>query len=198
MAVPKRTRDVELHVEPIPEGSKVWINYAAANHDPEVFEEPDTFDIHRSIKRHMAFGLGVHFCIGAQLQGLKQSGSNKLRERIPNLELLDTGRESVPFSSGDGEHCPWKTMKSSPTLMGWIIRDVVITLVVAAGLTLGTLCTADGYGWVSGALDFDSRLYCLLRDLLRLHEWGHYLGALLQIKMPLGPYKGGFPRSVPY
>ncbi len=92
------TRDVTLHGETIPEGNKVWINYAAANRDPDVFDNPDQFDIRRPMKRHMAFGLGVHFCIGAPTARLEaEVALNRLRERLPGLALENTGERIGPF-----------------------------------------------------------------------------------------------------
>lgn len=92
------TRDVELHCQVIPEGNKVWINYAAANRDPDVFANPDEFDITRPLQRHMAFGLGVHFCIGAPTARLEaEVALNRLRERLPGLELVNTGERIGPF-----------------------------------------------------------------------------------------------------
>ncbi|MBO6702234.1 MAG: cytochrome P450 [Pseudomonadales bacterium] len=92
------TKDVELHGQVIPESSKIWINYAAANRDESVYENPDEFDMTRSMKRHMAFGLGVHFCIGAPTARLEaEVALRKLRERLPELELMDAGERIGPF-----------------------------------------------------------------------------------------------------
>lgn len=92
------TRDVVLHGETIPKDSKVWINYAAANRDAAVFERPDEFNLHRPIKRHMAFGLGVHFCIGAPTARLEaEIALAVLRERMPGLSLVNTGERIGPF-----------------------------------------------------------------------------------------------------
>jgi cytochrome P450 len=92
------TKDVTLHGKTIPEGSKVWINYAAANRDPAIFENPDEFDLHRPRKRHMAFGLGVHFCIGAPTARLEaEVALSVLREKLPTLSLDGSGQRIVPF-----------------------------------------------------------------------------------------------------
>ena len=92
------TRSVELHGQIIPEGSKVYINYAAANRDAGVFENPDEFSLHRESKRHMAFGLGVHFCIGAPTARLEaEVALSLLRQRVPDLRLLGDGERIGPF-----------------------------------------------------------------------------------------------------
>jgi len=61
-------RDTELGGVEIPQGSMVMIRYAAANRDESVFPEPDRFDIEReNANAQIAFGLGIHYCLGAQL-----------------------------------------------------------------------------------------------------------------------------------
>jgi cytochrome P450 len=52
---------------PIRAGQKVVVWFSSANRDPEVFEEPDRFDVGRSAGDHLAFGHGPHFCLGAHL-----------------------------------------------------------------------------------------------------------------------------------
>ncbi len=60
--------DVDLHGVTIPAGSTVLIGYAAANRDDRVFDEADSFDLEREdAKKHLAFGFGTHFCLGAPL-----------------------------------------------------------------------------------------------------------------------------------
>jgi cytochrome P450 len=61
------TRDVELHGRTMHAGDKLMVLIAAANRDPRVFEDPDRLDLTRPLPRHLGFGVGVHFCIGAQL-----------------------------------------------------------------------------------------------------------------------------------
>ena len=92
------TKDVRLHGETMPEGSKVYINYAAANRDPNIFENPDELNLHRPQKRHMAFGLGVHFCLGAPTARLEvEVALSVLRERLPDLRLIGQGERIAPF-----------------------------------------------------------------------------------------------------
>jgi cytochrome P450 len=69
-------------------GDGVIAPIAAANRDPEVFPEPDAFDIHRDARRHLAFGFGIHQCLGQQLARLElQIVFPKLFERFPTLRL---------------------------------------------------------------------------------------------------------------
>ena len=92
------TREVQLHNVAIPNNSKVYINYAAANRDATVFPNPDTFDLHRDRKRHLAFGLGVHFCLGAPMARMEaEIALTLLVKRLPNLRLLGTGERIAPF-----------------------------------------------------------------------------------------------------
>jgi cytochrome P450 len=74
----------------IPEGALVLGSVNAANRDERVFADPDTFDITRDPNRHMAFGTGVHACIGAPLSRLElQMGLTALIDQLPNLRLAD-------------------------------------------------------------------------------------------------------------
>ncbi|MEM7016296.1 MAG: cytochrome P450 [Pseudomonadota bacterium] len=92
------TRDAELHGTTIPKGSKVYLNYSAANHDPAAFPNPEVFDLERPKKRHLAFGLGVHMCLGAPMARLEgEIALRSLLTRIPNLHLVDDGERITPF-----------------------------------------------------------------------------------------------------
>ena len=79
---------VELSGVTIPEGALVLGSVNAANRDPAVFPDPDTFDLTRDPNRHLAFGTGVHSCIGAPLSRLElQMGLDALIEHLPDLRL---------------------------------------------------------------------------------------------------------------
>jgi cytochrome P450 len=92
------TEDVTLHGVTIPKDSKVMLHYAAANRDAEVWHDPDVFDITRTPKRHMSLGLGVHFCLGAQLARLEASTALRaLVQRFPDLKLKNAGERITPF-----------------------------------------------------------------------------------------------------
>ena len=65
------TEDTELCGAKIPAGSVVAPLMASANRDSAVFEDPDRFDVSRRPRGHLAFGHGVHFCLGAALARLE-------------------------------------------------------------------------------------------------------------------------------
>jgi cholest-4-en-3-one 26-monooxygenase len=66
------TRDFELRGVQIKQGDKVYLSYASANRDEEVFTDPDQFDIVRpNADRHLSFGAGPHFCLGSRLARLQ-------------------------------------------------------------------------------------------------------------------------------
>ena len=91
-------RDVEIGDTRIPAHSKVLTHYGAANRDPAVFENPGLFDPNRPIRKIMSFALGVHFCLGAELAKLEaQVTLSALRNRCPNLQLVNDGERIGPF-----------------------------------------------------------------------------------------------------
>ena len=82
------TRDVELRGERILEGEKVVLWYASANRDEEVFERPFRFDVRRRPNRHLAFGIGEHFCLGSHLARMETRVIfEELLRRLPDLQL---------------------------------------------------------------------------------------------------------------
>lgn len=92
-AVFRRTREaVELHGQTIPPGRLVLAMVGSANRDPRVFPDPDRFDIGRDPNPHLAFGHGIHFCVGAPLARLEaRVALPLLLERLGDFELADRG-----------------------------------------------------------------------------------------------------------
>jgi len=83
-------RRVDLHGATIPEGALVRLVWGSANRDEREFEEPDRFDVTRAIPRHLAFGQGVHFCLGANLARLEaRVAFEELLARIPEYQLRE-------------------------------------------------------------------------------------------------------------
>ncbi len=81
-------QDIEIKDTHIPQGHGVLCMLGAANRDPEVFQNPDAFDINRDARHHVAFSYGIHQCLGQFLARLElQTVFTKLFQRFPNLRL---------------------------------------------------------------------------------------------------------------
>jgi cytochrome P450 len=89
--------DTEIRGVHIPKDFPVLISYPSANRDAEVFTEPDRFTIERTdADKTLAFGLGVHYCLGSQFARREvRTLLSKLSERVSSIEL-----------AGDAEYCP--------------------------------------------------------------------------------------------
>lgn len=83
------TVDAQLGGVPIPKGARVYLNFASANHDDEVFKDPEKFDVHRAnVTEHIGFGKWTHFCIGASLARMEGRVSiEALIDRLDGLRL---------------------------------------------------------------------------------------------------------------
>jgi cytochrome P450 len=89
------TCPVTIHGVAVPTDSKVYMLFGSANRDPEAWDEPDRFDVTRDLKdlrkRHAAFGVGIHYCLGAPLS------------RIEGAVALDAVLDRMPDLRPDGE-----------------------------------------------------------------------------------------------
>ncbi|HWE68572.1 MAG TPA: cytochrome P450 [Acidimicrobiales bacterium] len=82
------------HGEEIPEGSIVLLVNGAANRDPRAFDQPDRFIADRPIERHLAFGHGIHFCLGAPLARMEtRIALEEIVRRFPRYEVDRAGIE---------------------------------------------------------------------------------------------------------
>ncbi|HUO04160.1 MAG TPA: cytochrome P450 [Candidatus Binataceae bacterium] len=104
----RAVEDVEIGGVKIAKGNHVVVIMGACNRDPERFSDPDRFDITRENIDHMAFGGGIHFCLGASLARLEaQIAIGSLVKRFPNIRLTGApleirdmynvrGRKAIP------------------------------------------------------------------------------------------------------
>jgi cytochrome P450 len=82
--------DLEIAGRTIREGERVHLLPAAAHRDPAVFPDPDRFDVRRQGDRHLAFGFGLHFCLGAALARVEaEEALGALLRRWPAMELAE-------------------------------------------------------------------------------------------------------------
>jgi cytochrome P450 len=86
------TRPVEMHGVTIPEDVRVLLVTGAAQRDPREYDEPDRFDIHRKIDRHLTFGFGHHLCLGKSLARQEcRVAFEELLSRFPDYEVDESG-----------------------------------------------------------------------------------------------------------
>jgi cytochrome P450 family 142 subfamily A polypeptide 1 len=84
------TEDHELHGRHLREGDKVLMLYQSANRDEEVFDEPDRFRVDRSPNPHLGFGIGTHYCLGANLAKAEIGiVFEELFRRLPDIRVPD-------------------------------------------------------------------------------------------------------------
>jgi cytochrome P450 len=81
--------DTEIRGVRIAKGQKVLISYPSANRDEEVFPDPDRFDIRRTPNHHLSFGIGEHFCLGANLARMQlRSILREVFTRLPDIRVV--------------------------------------------------------------------------------------------------------------
>ncbi|MCX2934563.1 cytochrome P450 [Mycobacterium sp. CVI_P3] len=97
-------KDTEFYGETVPEGSVMLFLLGAANHDDRRFPDGDRFDIHRANTKHVSFGIGAHYCMGAALARLEgRIALEEIFKRFPEWEIDIANAR----------------MASSPALRGW-------------------------------------------------------------------------------
>ncbi len=107
------TADTELAGVPIPAGSTIWVLFGAANRDESVFADPDAFDPSREhLGAHLAFGKGIHYCIGAPLARLEaQVALGALARRFAAVTPVD------PDSLRYGSSCILRGLTALPVTL---------------------------------------------------------------------------------
>jgi cytochrome P450 len=85
-------KDIELHGKQLKKGDRVGLCIISANRDPSKYENPDVYDIRRGARDHMAFGFGIHSCLGAALARLEtRVVFEEVLKRIPEYEIETAG-----------------------------------------------------------------------------------------------------------
>jgi unspecific monooxygenase len=80
--------DIEIDGTTIPRGAEIALLFGSANHDPEVFRDPERLDLARADNPHISFSAGIHYCIGAPLARIELAASmTALLEKAPTLAL---------------------------------------------------------------------------------------------------------------
>jgi cytochrome P450 len=80
--------DLEMGGQVLRKGQRVWLMTGAANRDPAQFREPDRLDVRREEPRHLSFGMGPHYCVGAALARMQaQEVFGALVRRFPHMRL---------------------------------------------------------------------------------------------------------------
>jgi cytochrome P450 len=99
--------DTEVRGVKIAKGESVYLAYVSGNRDEEVFVDPFRFDVGRDPNRHVAFGYGVHFCLGAALARMEMNSLfTELIPRLESIELAGTPELSATTFVGGLKHLP--------------------------------------------------------------------------------------------
>ena len=95
--------DVELHGRKLRAGERVHMLFGSANRDERAFAEPERLDLAREPNHHLAFGFGIHFCLGASLARLEiRLALEEWLARAPHYALLEQGRLRVVSDTNRG------------------------------------------------------------------------------------------------
>ncbi|OBF39058.1 cytochrome [Mycolicibacterium peregrinum] len=101
------TADTTVRGVPIAKGESVYLAYVSGNRDEEIFDNPHRFDIGRDPNKHLAFGYGVHFCLGAALARMEMNSLfTELLSRLDSIELAGTPELSATTFVGGLKHLP--------------------------------------------------------------------------------------------
>lgn len=93
------TRDTQLGDREVKEGDRILLPFPAANRDPAMFENPEEIIIDREVNRHIAFGSGIHRCLGSNLARLEmQVAIEEMLRMIPEFEIADA--DAVTWAGG--------------------------------------------------------------------------------------------------
>ena len=101
------TADTVVRGVPIAKGESVYLAYVSGNRDEDVFDDPFRFDVGRDPNKHVAFGYGVHFCLGAALARMEMNSFfTELVPRLDSIELAGEPSFSATTFVGGLKHLP--------------------------------------------------------------------------------------------
>jgi cytochrome P450 len=101
------SKDTAVRGVPVKKGESVYLSYVSANRDEDVFVDPFRFDVGRDPNKHLSFGYGVHFCLGAALARMEVNSF--FTELLPRLKSIELGGEPELISTifvGGLKHLP--------------------------------------------------------------------------------------------
>jgi cytochrome P450 len=99
--------DTEVRGVRIAKGESVYLAYVSGNRDEEVFDDPFRFDVGRDPNKHVAFGYGVHFCLGAALARMEMNSLfTELLPRLDSIELAGPPELTATTFVGGLKHLP--------------------------------------------------------------------------------------------
>jgi cytochrome P450 len=130
--------DTTVRGVPIAKGESVYLAYVSGNRDEEVFDEPFRFDVGRDPNKHVAFGYGVHFCLGAALADRINSLYSEVLPRLSPSSWQANPSLRRPHSSVDSSTCRFATRCGSRFFAQHlkIRRPYIAAERVTRGLTL--------------------------------------------------------------
>jgi cytochrome P450/ferredoxin-NADP reductase len=148
-------RDTEIGGCPMSHGDRVLIPWVAANHDPEVFDDPETVRLDRDARRHLSFGIGAHRCAGAHLaRAMFGEMMRQILTRIPDFHIdaaravpyptrgNQTGWDSLPATFTPGPR--WGTPVRTLVRPAELVVEVTAVHTVATDVVALTLAPTDG------------------------------------------------------
>jgi cytochrome P450 len=99
---------VEHHGQQVPEDSVILLMTGGANRDERKFDDPDQFDVHRTIRQHLAFAYGIHFCLGSHLACLEgRIALEEVLARFPTWDIdWDNAVQAHPSTVRGWESLP--------------------------------------------------------------------------------------------
>jgi cytochrome P450 len=101
------TQDTSVRGVPISAGESAVLSYVSANRDEEVFDDPFRFDVGRASNKHLGFGHGIHFCLGAALARMEvTSFFSELVPRLESIELTAPAQHIATTFVGGLKHLP--------------------------------------------------------------------------------------------